>query len=149
MTKKINSGRKTSASVYHAYEWGQQLETNLFDLLIEEARKSNTRKARFCVHPDPKDKLQITYLAFINPYLDKIHKHPGRHEIVIPLQGIAMHSTFDLEANLLSSQLLDGFNPIALTSRMDTWHSIEVLSEAFIMIEIGIGPFTSNSTVYL
>lgn len=149
MTKEIVSGRETSPSVYHANEWGQQLETNLLDLLIEKAKKSDSRKARFCIHPDSKETLQVTYLAFIRPYLDRIHRHPGRVEIVIPLQGLAMHSTFDSKKNLLGNQLLDGSNPLALTSRTDAWHSIEVLSELFVMIEIGLGPFTSNSTVYI
>jgi cupin fold WbuC family metalloprotein len=149
MTKRITSGSETSPGVYHAREWGQQLETNLLDLLIDAARRSDTRKARFCVHPDREEILQITYLAFIHPYFDRIHRHPGRAEIVIPIQGKAMHSTFDSEKNLSSNQLLDGSNPVALTTIKDAWHSIEILSDFFVMIEIGLGPFTSNSTVYI
>lgn len=149
MIKKITSGRETSPNVFHAHEWGQQLEKDLLDLLIKEAKTSDARKARFCVHPDPNETLQITYLAFVNPYLDRIHRHPSREEIVIPLQGMAIHTTFDLDQNQLGSQLLDGSNPIALTSKIDAWHSLEVLSDFFVMLEIGVGPFTSNSTVYL
>lgn len=149
MTKKITSGIETSPSVYHAREWGQQLETNFLNLLINAAKRSDTRKARFCVHPDREETLQITYLAFIHPYLDRIHRHPGRAEIVIPIQGKAMHLTFDSEKNLSNNRLLDGSNPVALTTIKDAWHSIEILTDCFVMVEIGLGPFTSNSTVYI
>jgi cupin fold WbuC family metalloprotein len=149
MTKKIASGKETGRGVYHAFKWGQRLETDLLDLLIKEARDNKGRKARYCVHPDPNEALQITYLAFINPYSDRIHRHPSRDEIVIPLIGIASHSTFDSEGKILNNHLLDGSNPVALTSKVDAWHSIEVLSEYFVMIEIGIGPFNIHSTVYL
>jgi cupin fold WbuC family metalloprotein len=149
MTKKITSGNETGSGVYHAFDWGQKLETGLLDLLIEEARNNDGRKARFCLHPDPKEILQITYLAFINPYTDRIHCHPSRNEIVIPLIGIARHSTFDSERKILNNHLLDGSNPVALTTKVDAWHSIEVLSDYFVMIEIGTGPFNDHSSVYL
>jgi hypothetical protein len=101
------------------------------------------------VHLDPSKALQITYLAFINPYNNRIHGQPGQNEIVIPFIGIASHTTFDSEGIMLKNHLLDGSNPVALTSTVDAWHSIEVLSEYFSMIEIGTGPFKYNSTVYL
>ena len=134
--------------VFHATAWGQPLEENLLDLLIERAKLNSNRKARLCLHPTSDEILQVTYLAFSSPYSDKVHKHPHRPEVVVPILGIARHSTFDLEGRILRSQVLDGNNPVANSTQKDSWHALEVLSESFVMIEIGTGPFTSTSTVY-
>lgn len=148
MPKKILSARETVPGVFHAAAWGQPLEENLLELLIESAKMNSNRKARLCLHPTSDEILQVTYLAFSSPYSDKVHKHPHRPEVVIPIHGQARHSTFDLEGRILRSQVLDGNNPVANSTQIDAWHALEVLSESFVMIEIGTGPFTSTSTVY-
>ena len=146
--KEILSATETIPGVYHANSWGEPLEKNLIDLLIEKANFNSNRKARFCLHPDPVELLQVTYLAFSRPYSDRIHRHPHRSEIIIPIHGLARHSIFDHNGRHLSNQILNGDNPIAITTQINLWHGLEVLSENFVMIEIGIGPFVPTSTVY-
>ena len=146
--KEILSATETMPGVFHATAWGQPLEENLLDLLIERAKLNSNRKARLCLHPTSDEILQVTYLAFSSPYSDKVHKHPHRPEVVVPILGIARHSTFDQEGRILRSQVLDGNNPVANSTQKDSWHALEVLSESFVMIEIGIGPFVPTSTVY-
>lgn len=148
MPKEILSARETVPGVFHAAAWGQPLEENLIELLIEKAKVNSNRKARLCLHPTSDELLQVTYLAFSSPYSDKMHKHPYRPEVVIPIYGLARHSIFDLEGQILRSEVLDGNNPVANSTQVGSWHVLEVLSESFVMIEIGTGPFTSTSTVY-
>ena len=148
--RKINlSENETMPGVFHASAWGQPIDENLLELLIEKAKVNSNRKARLCLHPTPDELLQVTYLAFSSPYSDKVHKHPHRPEVVIPVHGLARHSNFDLTGRILNSQVLDGSNPVANSTDVNSWHSIEVLSDSFVMIEIGTGPFLSTSTVYL
>ena len=142
-------GRESLPGVFHALEWGQTINRDVLNLLIDEARKSPNSKARLCLHPDPDQLLQVTYLAFINPYNDKIHKHPHRPEIVIPLFGEAMHTTYDSADVVSKVELLNGDNPVPTTTKQGDWHALEVLSESFVMVEIGTGPFLSTSTQYL
>ena len=92
--------------------------------------------------------LLVTYLAFIRPYSDKIHKHPHRPEVVIPIRGEARHTTFDNEGKILESRILKGENPVAVSTQMSAWHALEVVSEFFVMVEIGTGPFLETSTVF-
>ena len=148
MRKEIHLATETMPGVFHATAWGQPLDENLLELLIEKAKVNSNRKARLCLHPTSDELLQVTYLAFSSPYSDKVHKHPHRPEVVIPIHGIARHSTFDLEGRILSSQVLDGSNPVAKSTQVNSWHALEVLSESFVMIEIGTGPFVPTSTVY-
>jgi len=148
MEEHFLSAKETLPGVFHALTWGQPLEENLFELLIEKARLNSNRKARLCLHPTSDELLQVTYLAFFSPYCDRVHKHPSRPEVVIPIQGLARHTTFDFAGQILTSQVLDGTNPVAISTQADSWHALEILSESFVMIEIGIGPFTATSTVY-
>jgi cupin fold WbuC family metalloprotein len=85
----------------------------------------------------------------VSPYKDKIHSHPNRPEIIYPIFGSALHSTFDSKTNLLKSTTLTSEQPVALGTPIGNWHSIEVKSEFFVMLEIGTGPFINTSTVYL
>lgn len=148
MREEILSAKETMPGVYHAAAWGQPLEENLLELLIEKATENINRKARLCLHPTSDELLQVTYLAFSSPYSDKVHKHPHRPEVVIPIFGQARHSSFDFDGQILRTHLLDGANPVANSTQQDSWHSLEVLSESFVMIEIGTGPFVTTSTVY-
>jgi len=140
---------ETSPGVFHAKEWGASIPDNLFELLIDQAKGNGNRKSRLCLHPSPSDPVQITYLAFFAPYADRIHSHPTRPEIIVPVFGKAQYSEFDGAGNVVSSEELDGQFPIALSTPLTTWHGIKLISESFIMIEIGSGPFTKSSTVYL
>jgi cupin fold WbuC family metalloprotein len=148
MKKAIHSENETKPGVFHAKRWGQTLEDNFLEKLVEEARVNPNRKARFCLHPTSDEMLQVTYLAFSRPYSDKVHKHPHRPEVVIPILGEAQHTSFDIAGNILESRVLTGANPVAVSTQMLTWHALEVISEYFVMVEIGTGPFLPTSTVY-
>jgi cupin fold WbuC family metalloprotein len=139
---------QTGPGIFHAIEWGLKLPENLFEELIEVASNHELHKARFCLHPNPEEKMQVTYLAFKAPYADRIHKHPHRPEVLIPLSGVAVHSTFNAHAEIIASQTMDGAKPISFSTPLSAWHNLKVVSESFVMIEIGIGPFISSSTVY-
>ena len=141
--------KQTSDGIYHAIKWDVNLPDSFIYDLIEEAKTNISRKARLCLHPDPSELLQFTYLAFASPYKDKIHSHPNRPEVIYPIFGSALHSTFDSKTNLLKSTTLTSEQPVALGTPIGNWHSIEVKSEFFVMLEIGTGPFINTSTVYL
>jgi cupin fold WbuC family metalloprotein len=146
--KSIQSAIETLPGVFHAINWGQPLEQDLLEILIETAKANINHKARFCLHPNPSELLQVTYLAFTRPYYDRIHKHPNKIEIVIPIHGQALHTTYGSDGKVIGNVKLDGSNPVALSTKLDLWHAVEVLSENFVMLEIGTGPFLPTSTVF-
>ena len=146
--KNILSSTETMQGVFHAADFGQPLEEILLEQLIVRSKLNSNKKARLCLHPTSDELLQVIYLAFSSPYSDKVYKHPYWPEVVIPIHGLARHSTFDLEGRVLRSQVLDGTNPVANSTQVNSGHALEALSEGFVMIEIGTGPFTSTSTVY-
>jgi cupin fold WbuC family metalloprotein len=144
----IHSAIETLPGVYHALSWGKPLEQDLLEILIETARENINHKSRFCLHPSPSDLLQVTYLAFAKPYSDKIHNHPDKVEVVIPISGQAFYRTYDSAGKVVEKLKLDGAKPIALSTNPNVWHAIEVLSENFVMLEIGTGPLVPTSTLF-
>ena len=143
------SVNETLPGVFHALVWGQDLPEDFMNLLVEKARINPNRKARLCLHPNPSELLQITYLAFCSPYSDKIHSHPHRSEVLVPVIGQAKHTTFNIAAHIISSKIIDGSFPVPISTPKGVWHAIEVLTPSFIMIEVGTGPFLKDSTVFL
>jgi cupin fold WbuC family metalloprotein len=148
MRKILDSENETLPGVFHAKSWGQILDENLLEQLIEVAKLNSNRKARLCLHPTSDEMLQVTYLAFSRPYADKIHKHPHRPEVVIPILGEARHTSYDMQGNVSGSRILKGTIPVAVSTQVETWHALEVISEFFVMVEIGTGPFLPTSTIY-
>ena len=143
------SVNETLPGVFHTLVWGQDLPEDFMDQLVEKARINQNRKARLCLHPNPNELLQITYLAFCSPYSDKIHSHPHRAEVLVPVIGKAKHTTFNRAAQVVSSKIIDGSFPVPISTPKGVWHAIEVLTPSFVMIEVGTGPFLKDSTVFL
>ena len=145
----LSLAKETLQGVFHAHSWGQEFSEDLLNELIEEAKINLNRKARLCLHPSPANSLQVTYIAFFRPYSDRIHNHPHTPKVVIPISGQAKFSTFNVEGKVISSQILDGASPVAVSLPTGVWHDLEVLSPSFVMLEASTGPFLKDSTVYL
>jgi len=140
---------QTMLGVFHANSWGLSITDEVMFDLIKVARSSPNNKARLCLHPSPDEISQVTFLAFCLPYKDKIHKHPHHTEIIIPILGQASYAAYNQAGLKVESKILNGDNLLAISTPKETWHAVEVLSDSFVMVEIGAGPFTSSSTVYI
>ena len=134
--------------IFHAKSWNSILSQEIILELILEAHKNINNKARLCLHTSAAETMQVTYLAFVSPYEDRVHCHPNRPEVLIPILGIAEARLFDDEGNLKSSQTMEGGSGFAISTQKGIWHSLKVLSSEFVMVEVGIGPFTGDSTKF-
>ena len=136
-----------SPGVFHAKSWNTFISNSELNELFLMA-KSSGNKARLCLHPDIWDSIQITYLAFINPYSDKIHCHPFRSETIHVIEGKAKHNIYDAKGKIQNSLDISKTNNSSITIESGTWHNFSLISEKLMVIEIGSGPFTKNSTRY-
>jgi cupin fold WbuC family metalloprotein len=148
MVRLNEIAKETLPGVFHMHSWGLGIPEDILDQLIVEASKNTNRKARLCLHPSPEDETQVTYLAFVPPYQDRIHKHATKPEILIPIVGEAVFRSYGEDGLLNDSSIISGAKPIAITIPNNSWHSIQVKSLNFIMLEVSKGPFNENSTEY-
>ena len=140
----ISSGKQ----IFHSKSWNIGIQDEMIACLLQEARINENNKARLCLHPNAEETMQVTYLAFVAPYEDSIHCHPWRPEVLIPIRGEAVARTFDSNGNMLKSELMIGGTGHAFATESGQWHSLKVKTSDFVMIEIGIGPFRPDSTVF-
>lgn len=144
--QKFNSSRP---DVFHAIDWGQEISDGDIEKLLELAAKLPERKARICLHPRTDELTQVTILALIAPYADRLHKHPHKPEIMIPLLGTA---ELKIQSNGKSKEItrhLIADSRIPVSIPQNTPHALSVTSNRFVFIEIGNGPFSNDSTLYL
>ena len=140
---------QTKSQVFHSKSWNLTVSEELIEDLINEARKNKSNKARLCLHSSPNEIMQVTYLAFVAPYEDMVHYHPHRPEVLIPILGEAVLSVFDNQGNISTNHLMRGKSGEAFSSESGTWHALKILTSVFVMIEVGLGPFRSDSTIFL
>ena len=67
---------------------------------------------------------------------------------MVPILGRAKYATYDQDGQILESKILKESEPFTISTSSGIRHAIEVLSESFVVLEIGTGPFTHDSTVY-
>lgn len=137
---------QTKPFVFHADTWGQVLPDDFANALIALAFHNPEKKARLCLHPSSSEITQVTFLALAAPYRDKWHFHPERPEIMIPIQGEADLSFLNEHTNQVTQVSMKQFVPISIEKKQI--HSLHVIGDSFLFMEIGNGPFTANSTIF-
>jgi len=140
---------QTQLGVFHAPKWGHMIPQNFVRLLVEEAENNPNRKARICLHPNPDEITQVTIIALVAPYSDRLHTHPNRPEIMFPLFGKAVLTIYDDRDGAPRYLNLDSSDRSPISIEMNVVHSLRVVTASFVFIEIGNGPFTNNSTHYI
>lgn len=140
--------KESIPGVFHMRSWGLTIPENILDELMVQASKNSNNKARLCLHPSPDDETQVTYLAFVAPYQDRIHKHATKPEILIPILGQAVFRNYGEDGKMKHTLAMNGLKPIPITVPRNCWHSVEIKSRNFIMIEVSKGPFNIQSTEY-
>jgi cupin fold WbuC family metalloprotein len=135
--------------VFHANSWNTVVDETMVAELVSIAKENADGKARLCLHPDAAELMQVTYLAFNAKYNEAIHKHPHRPEVLIPIRGKAERRIHNEAGEIVNSQIMAGGSGMAFSTERNLWHSLILKSETFVMVEIGLGPFGSDSTVRL
>ena len=103
-----------SLGVFHAKSWNSIIsQTEIEELFLLAEASGN--KARLCLHPDSNEIVQITYLAFIRPYVDKVHCHPFRNETIHVIDGKVRHNIYSDLGNLVKSLELSKSNNISIS----------------------------------
>lgn len=140
---------QTQPGVFHAPRWGYPILSNFVQWLIKEAEKNPNNKARLCLHPNPNEITQVTFIALVAPYQDRSHTHPYKPEIMIPILGKAILTIQEDSKSAPNLVTLDSENSLPISIQANAVHSLKIVTSHFVFLEIGNGPFTSNSTCYV
>lgn len=138
---------KTSAEVFHCTTWGVALPATVVDELIAVASENPRQRARLCMHPSADDVEQQMLIVMGEAAHDAAHRHETKRETMVPIRGLARYQTFDATGNVTGSVLLGDDHLMYLSSPLNTFHALQILTPWFAFWEFAKGPFTPTSTI--
>jgi cupin fold WbuC family metalloprotein len=121
----------------------QLLDSELFEELLERARKSPRLRTNHNFHGSMEDNphrflnvmLKGTY---ITPHR---HRNPPKAESFLVVNGELAFFTFDDSGQIAGVHVL-GRNPIGIDIQPGVWHTLAVLSDHAICFEVKPGPYS-------
>ncbi|WP_047960330.1 WbuC family cupin fold metalloprotein [Desulfovibrio sp. TomC] len=142
---------ETSAEVRTAAEPVRFMTQSDIRDLKDGAARNDSGKLRLCLHrelDDPVHEMCIVHLAhvFVPP-----HKHIGREESFLVIEGRALLVLFDTAGNPDVVQEVGNYAsglPFYCRIPENTYHCLHFLSEAFVFHEVTQGPFLPESSAF-
>ena len=109
------------------------------------------RRARLCLHHDPRDKVQEMVIAFSrNPYV-RPHRHVNKRESFHVIEGEMAVVFFDDSGRVtrhIRMGPLGSGHAFLYRSSSSLWHTVVPLSEFVIIHETTNGPFVREETEF-
>jgi cupin fold WbuC family metalloprotein len=111
------------------------------DKLIEQALRSDRRRAHMLLHQDHSDSVQRLLVAFVEGTYVQLHCHPEQWEMDIPLRGVLKLLIFSPEGTVLRRQdLRPGETDVAQVPA-GVWHTVIAATPTALMLEAKPGPY--------
>tara|TARA_Y100000992_G_C21222317_1_gene471098 strand:- start:696 stop:1163 length:468 start_codon:yes stop_codon:yes gene_type:complete len=138
---------KENEEVYYLKK-GHLNFNDAFDFLINKSKNNKRKTSRICLHENKKSKIHKMLICHHKSFIILPHCHLSKDETCIVLKGrmnLLFHKkngiikkTFNLNSN--------NFNFIKIDKKL--FHSMFVLSNYVIFLEITKGPFRKSDTIY-
>jgi cupin fold WbuC family metalloprotein len=110
--------------------------------LITTAENSPRRRAHHTIHEADDDPVQRLFVALASGTYFRPHRHSGKKELVIVLQGKLGMLVFDDNGEVIDRYELTPAAMPALEHPMGNWHACVALEPETVFIEVKQGPFT-------
>ncbi len=143
--------KRDSEEVYHS-------KMNVFGLcyadidnLIELAKQTDRLRVRFCTHKSAKELLHQMFIVHSSDVYVRPHKHIGKTESMLVIEGDVDYITFDELGNVEDSIPMG--NPgsgkvFYHTIGPGTYHALRIQSDWVVFVEITNGPFYEKDTKF-
>lgn len=119
--------------------------------LKERLHTKGLKRVRICAHKNTEDALQEMIIAFAKGSYIRPSKHLGKEESIHALEGTANFVFFDEKGNL--THVIPVGDPTTdfqeyLRTPTDTYHTVLITSDYFVVQETTEGPFRRADTVF-
>lgn len=141
--------RSTAPGVFYAEGEPLAVTRAVLDPIIEAARRHPKGRARLCAHPGPEAELHEMLIVLERGGYVRPHRHLGRPESFLVVEGRARVLTFDEGGRPTACwELGDAASGLAFFLRMEapTFHTVIVDSPRLLVLETTQGPFDPSST---
>ena len=119
-----------------------KIDDNLIANLLEEAEKSERKRAHYNIHKSFDEPVQKVICAMFPESYVPPHRHinPKKSETFVSIRGTLYTLLFDNSGNVIKADTLDGSNKI-VTIPEGVWHSTLSFHEPVVSLEIKAGPY--------
>lgn len=142
--------RKVGDGIFYFDELNPTIKKQDMDFLKSEAEKAQTKRARFCTHTSPEDKIHDMLIVLAQDTYVRPHKH-FKPESGHVIEGTADLIFFDEEGNIAKVIQLDSSSSnkdFYYRINSPVYHTQIVTSKQFVFHESTSGPFIREETVY-
>lgn len=143
--------RQVTPEVYYPEQSQVFLGDEDLDWLRRRAAANPRRRARFCTHPSPEDKVHEMVIVHDQTAYLRPHSHPHKAESLMVLDGRALAVFFAADGAV--QQVV----PLSPPGQGGTfyyrvpagiWHTLVILSPSLTFLEVAPGPFATTGNVF-
>ncbi|WP_078130243.1 WbuC family cupin fold metalloprotein [Leptospira alexanderi] len=142
---------KVSEEVYHSTESLLGIQKGDIQKLIEIAKKTKRQRARICSHFNRDEQLQEMFIVHPKGAYVRPHKHLGKPESMMILEGEVDFITFDDNGNIENAMNMGAYHTGKIfydSMRSSVYHTLLIRSEWLVFLEITKGPFRKEDTIF-
>lgn len=122
----------------------KQIDKQLLDSLVEQAKALPRQRAHFNLHPELTDPVQRLCIAMEPGTYVRPHRHadPETWEVLMILRGSLALLLFDEKGKVTERTVLNSRGPVtAVEFSQNTWHVPVALEPGTVVFEIKHGPY--------
>jgi cupin fold WbuC family metalloprotein len=144
----LRLANQTSVGVFHAKQWGLTFGSEIIQELKLAALNNPRSRARLCMHPNQSDVHQEMLIVMHKSAIEKPQRRTIGFDTKLVFEGNAEFIYYDEvgreRRRIFLSQ--DGLRYVHTNSF--EYHSLKVLSEWFVFLEVLKGPFSEGTTEF-
>ncbi len=146
--KKFKEFSKEVAYLFEDYNYIDKADIKY---LIQRAENLKSKKYRLCMHQNFESPVHEMFIVHPKNMYVRPHKHEGKSESLIVISGNAEYIIFKENGEIENRIPLSPYNgkeKFFIKINKNLYHSINILSEWFIFLEITKGPFNRQDTIF-
>ncbi len=119
-----------------------------FSFLINKSKSNKRKTSRICLHKNKKSKIHQMLICHHKSFNILPHCHLSKEETCIVLKGRMKLFFHEKNGNIKKTFILNSNNLNLIKIDKNLFHSMTVLSNYVIFLEITKGPFRKSDTIY-
>ena len=144
----LRLANETAVGVFHARQWGLTFGSEIIQELKIAARNNPRSRARLCLHPNQNDVHQEMLIVMHESVIEKPQRRTIGFDTKIVIEGNAKFIYYDDVGLELRSIFLSQDGLRYVHTNTTEFHSLQILSEWFVFLEVLKGPFTEATTEF-
>jgi len=144
----LRLANETAVGVFHARQWGVTFGNEIIEELKKVARNNPRSRARLCLHPNQNDIHQEMLIVMHESAIEKPQRRTIGFDTKVVFEGNAEFIYYDDIGRERRRISLSQNGLRYVHTNTSEFHSLKILSEWFVFLEVLKGPFSEGTTEF-